>query len=197
VQVLANHLADLIPQGHSVIDVGCGDGLIDALVMASRPDLTIEGVDVLVRTTTHIPVTSFDGTHLPFADDSWDTILFCDVLHHTRDPVRSLKEAVRVARRRVVIKDHVVEGWLARPTLRLMDFIGNAPHGVALPYNYFTPRQWDAAFRESGLRPRNIKRHLSLYPNWADMLFGRSLHFAGAFEPGAPLQDNSLACLQE
>ena len=43
-----------------------------------------------------------------------------------------------MAKHGLVIKDHTVTGLLARPTLRLMDVVGNAPHGVALTYNYLT-----------------------------------------------------------
>ena len=138
--------------------------MVDALVMKRRCDLSIRGVDVLVRRSAQIHVTHFDGLHLPFPDQSFDSVLFCDVLHHTESPVAMLQEAVRVARTCVLIKDHVVQGWLARPTLRFMDFVGNAPHGVVLPYNYLTSAQWDDAFRECRLTPRTIDRRLKLYP---------------------------------
>ena len=177
VRVLACHFAELIPERRSVLDVGCGDGLLDKLILDRRPDLNLAGVDVLVRPTAHIPVTSFDGRRLPFADRSWDTVLFCDVLHHTDDPVSMLREAVRVARHSIVIKDHLVQGLLARPTLRLMDFVGNAPHGVVLPYNYLTRGQWEEAFRSCGLLVTEQRSRLRLYPPLADMVFGRSLHF--------------------
>ena len=182
VHVLAAHIADLIPHGSSVLDVGCGDGHVDELILRRRPDLNVAGVDVLVRPDARIAVTPFDGRRLPFADGSWDTVLFCDVLHHTEDPVGLLREAARVGRHTVVIKDHSVQGMLARVTLRTMDFIGNAPHGVALTYNYFTPDQWERAFAASSLRPGTLRRQLGLYPAWADPVFGRSLHFVGVFE---------------
>jgi SAM-dependent methyltransferase len=182
VMALAGHFADLLPQDHSVLDVGCGDGLIDRLVLERRGDLSICGVDVLVRQAAHIAVTQFDGRYLPCSDQSFDSVLFCDVLHHTESPLEMLREAVRVARHSILIKDHVVQGWLARPTLRFMDFVGNAPHGVALPYNYFTAAQWDEALRECCLSPRVIHRRLGLYPAWADVCFGRSLHFIGLYD---------------
>jgi hypothetical protein len=139
-------------------------------------------VDVLVRPDTHIPVAPFDGRRLPFGDSSRDTIVFCDVLHHTPDPTAMLAEGARVARRHVVIKDHSVEGLLARPTLRFMDFVGNAPHGVVLPYNYLTPHQWQDAFRSCGLTKIAERRDLRLYPKLADLVFGRRLHFIGVYE---------------
>lgn len=182
IRVLAGHFAELIPHGHSVLDVGCGDGLIDTLLLQRRSDLTVSGVDVMARPGAHVPVVLFDGQHLPFPDRSWDTVMFCDVLHHTERPVALLREAVRVARHSLVIKDHILEGFLAGPTLRLMDFLGNAPHGVVLPYNYLTPRQWQDAFSDCRLFPREVRRRLHLYPAWADLLFGRSLHFVGSYE---------------
>jgi SAM-dependent methyltransferase len=181
VRVLARHFSELIPHGHSVLDVGCGDGLIDALILKNRPDLTISGVDVLRRANTHIPVTLFDGKSLPFADQSRDTVLFCDVLHHTDTPVDLLKEAVRVARHSLVIKDHTVQGFLASPTLRLMDYLGNAPHGIVLPYNYLSPRQWVEAWQACSLVPGEVRRDLKIYPPLADAFFGRTLHFAGLY----------------
>jgi hypothetical protein len=152
------------------------------MILERRPDLTIVGVDVLVRSQTAIPVTPFDGRRIPFAEKSFDTVMFCDVLHHTESPVAMLTEAVRVARRGVAIKDHFRQGWLARPVLRFMDFVSNAPHGVILPYNYLSPSEWESAFRETGLSQRTIVRRLKLYPRGADAIFGRSLHFVGFYE---------------
>jgi len=179
--VLAAEFSDLIPAEHSVLDIGCGDGLIDALILQRRGDLTITGADVLLRARTHVPMAVFDGERLPFADCSVDSVMFCDVLHHAKDPVRLLREGARVARDCVLIKDHIADGLLATSTLRLMDYIGNSAYGVALPYNYFTRAQWDEAFRSVGLTQQTIRRRLSLYPPVANLVFGRSLHFVARF----------------
>jgi SAM-dependent methyltransferase len=128
-----------------------------------------------------VPVSVFDGKTLPFSDRTFDTVLFCDVLHHMDSPQAMLQEAVRVARKNVLIKDHVADGWLARPTLRLMDFVGNAPHGVVLPYNYLMKQQWQEVIDSVGLSAVAKSTRLSLYPRWADALFGRSLHFVALY----------------
>lgn len=44
-----------------------------------------------------------DAHKLPFADDSFDTIVFGDVMEHVVDPYIVLNEALRVAGKRVVI----------------------------------------------------------------------------------------------
>ncbi len=176
-KALCRHLAALIPAGASVLDVGCGDGTIDTLLERERPDLSLRGVDVLVRPTAKIPVQAFDGHRLPQGDRSVDVVMFVDVLHHTTDPTELLREAQRVARHYVLIKDHTLNGALAYSTLRLMDWVGNAHHGVVLPYNYWTERQWRTTFAALGLTIQDWRATLGLYPWPMAALFERRLHF--------------------
>jgi SAM-dependent methyltransferase len=176
-RVLASHFAELIGRGHSVLDVGCGDGLIDGLILERRPDLRICGVDPLVRPGAHVAVVAFDGRNIPYPDRSWDTVLLCDVLHHTEEPSELLREACRVAARFVIVKDHDARGAVDRVILRLMDVAGNLPYGVRLTYNYLAPEQWQAAWRTAGLEPQVVRRDLGLYPACLDLLLGRAMHF--------------------
>ena len=46
--------------------------------------------------------------------------MFVDVLHLTDDPVLLLREAARVARNTIVIKDHTLDGFAAAATVRFM-----------------------------------------------------------------------------
>jgi SAM-dependent methyltransferase len=177
VDVLANWFAELLPPRARVLDVGCGDGRISALLQSKRADIKVHGIDVLPRARTYIPVDMFDGTHFPCANASFDVVLFSDVLHHTIDPTVLMHESRRVSTRYVLIKDHYREGWAANTRLRFMDWVGNARFGVALPYNYWTECQWQAAWRELGFRPERMLRTLSLYPRAADWIFGAKLHF--------------------
>jgi len=176
VQVLAGHLTALIPAGARVLDVGCGDGLIDRFILESRTDVSIQGIDVLVRPDAPIPVKEFDGITIPFSDASFDLVMFVDVLHHTADPFVLLREARRVAST-VLIKDHFRDGFLSGGTLRLMDWVGNAHHGVALPYNYWSRVQWEQAFAELQLKVSATSSRLGLYTRPASWIFERGLHF--------------------
>ena len=151
VSVLAATLADHIPARSRVLDVGCGSGEVAAAIMKLRPDVIIEGVDVFVRNETAIPVRQYDGTTLPSTDGEVDICLMVDVLHHTDNPGAVLAEAKRVARFGVLLKDHFRDGLLAGPTLRLMDWAGNAPHGVRLPYNYLSRAEWQSLWTELGM----------------------------------------------
>jgi SAM-dependent methyltransferase len=175
-------LADNISAGERVLDVGCGDGQLSYMIMKERPDVEVQGMDVLVREKTKIPVSSFDGERFPYPDKSFDVVMFSDVLHHTNDPRLLLSEAARVSRRAIVLKDHLCDGPFAYPTLRLMDWVGNARHGVVLPYNYWPKQRWLRTFESMGLMVRNWKEDLKMYPFWADPVFGRSLHFVARLD---------------
>jgi SAM-dependent methyltransferase len=188
VRRLCELLSGVLPREGRVLDVGCGDGLLAKCILdrIKQPpqahhfnggQFQIEGIDVLVRDHTHIPVTRFDGTRIPFDDNSFDSVMFVDVLHHTDDPMVLLREARRVTRGTIVIKDHTMNGLAAGATLRFMDRVGNARYGVSLPYNYWPRQKWLTAFDELGLKVERWEKHLGLYPFPANLVFGRSLHF--------------------
>ena len=174
---LAERIAGFLPAGASVLDIGCGDGLLAATIARARADVTFNGIDILPRPATAIPVTSFDGATIPFAEGSFNAVIMADVLHHASDPAGLLGEACRVARDLLVVKDHTKRGFLAGPTLRFMDWYGNARHGVALPYNYWTHEQWHENFARLKLEVMAFETNLKIYPIPARWLFDRSLHF--------------------
>ncbi|HYC53278.1 MAG TPA: class I SAM-dependent methyltransferase, partial [Gemmatimonadaceae bacterium] len=173
------------PRDAQVLDVGSGDGLLAKRVMELRPDVRIRGVDVLARPTSHIPVEMFDGVTLPFGDYTFDAVMMVDVLHHAIEQDALLREMSRVTRGVVVIKDHLVQGVLAHPTLRFMDWVGNVRHGVALPYAYWTRARWQQAFDGARLRVTQWRDALGLYPFPANLLFERKLHFVSVLAPRA------------
>lgn len=183
VERLTDLLAPMFPPAAHVLDVGSGDGKLAAGLQRLRPDCRFEGIDVLVREDTAIPVRYFDGFTVPAADKSVDTVLLVDVLHHAADAEKLLRECARVARQCVIVKDHVREGIGAEQTLRLMDWVGNAHHGVRLPYNYWSPAQWESALTKAGLVARSWRRDLSLYPRPITWFCDRSLHVLALLAP--------------
>ena len=182
IHVLATHLANLLPEGSRILDVGCGDGLLAARIMQAKPSVRISGLDVLVRPQTHIPVTGFDGLSIPFADGQFDAVMLVDVVHHAQEPETLLREAARVSCRQLVLKDHLIQGILGGPTLGFMDWVGNARHGVSLPYNYWPPATWQRVIASLGLTLSHWQERLGLYPWPASILFDRSLHFVARLD---------------
>ena len=182
-QVLAAHASRLIESPGTVLDVGSGDGAIAALLQQRRPDLTVTGVDTLVRPGCAIPVREFDGRTLPFGDRSVRTVLLFDVLHHADDPDRLLAECARVAADAIVLKDHLADGLGSAALLRFMDRVGNERHGVASPGKYRTRAEWEAAFAAAGVRPAEWTGRVGLYPWPASLVFDRTLQFVCRLVP--------------
>jgi SAM-dependent methyltransferase len=176
-QILAGLLAAQIPPRASVLDIGCGDGTIGSLLAQRRPDIAIQGVEFLARPECKIECRAFDGVSLPFPDGSFDLCLFVDVLHHTQDPGVLLREAARVSRSWVLLKDHLDENVFDHLTLRFMDWVGNRPHGVVLAYNYQSRREWEEYFSKCGLAETSWSTQVPLYPVPMSLLAGRGLHF--------------------
>jgi 2-polyprenyl-3-methyl-5-hydroxy-6-metoxy-1,4-benzoquinol methylase len=177
VRVLSEHLAGELEGGETALDVGCGDGSIAQAIMERQPGLRFEGIDVMLRPHSAIPAQAYDGKRIPHEDNSFDWVTIVDVLHHTDDPECVLGECLRVARRGVVLKDHLRDGWAAYPTLRVMDWVGNRGHDVRLPYNYLSRAEWHAIFSRIGASPATWKETLNLYPAPFSLVFDRGLHF--------------------
>lgn len=177
VDSLTRHLLGMMPREGSVLDVGCGDGLLASLLAEKLPQTEFQGIDVLVREGTHVPVEYFDGQTIPHDDNSFDAVMMVDVLHHTEDPSVLMREAKRVARKYVILKDHTRDGVLANTTLRFMDWVGNAHHGVALPYNYLSKSEWDRLLDDLELSIETWNGKPNMYGKPGDWVFGRSLHF--------------------
>jgi SAM-dependent methyltransferase len=182
VRMISDHLAKLMPPSCDVLDVGCGDCSVGASIVSKRRDVVMSGVDVVVRNRGRMPIITADGKALPFPDESFAVVMLVDVLHHTRDPMILLREAARVARRCVIIKDHTADGVLADPILRFMDRVGNSRHGVALYHNYWPRTRWLEAFDDLGLVVAEWVSDLGIYPWPTSWIFGRSLHFAALLD---------------
>ncbi len=159
--------------------------MVAAAIGRLRPDIAAEGLDVMVRRGAAVRTTAFDGRTIPLPDDCAASAILIDVLHHAADPLRLLFECARVARI-VVVKDHVSRRWLDRKTLELMDWVGNRPHGVVLPFTFFDPQSWERV--RSGARLVETARGSvpALYPFPLSAIFGRSLHFISRLEREPP-----------
>lgn len=177
IAVLAEKLGAMIAPGSRLLDIGCGDGKLAALLRDAVPGLKVEGVEVHPRNGCAIPCRYFDGSHLPFPDRCFDCCLLVDVIHHMKDPLPLLRDACRVSRQFLAVKDHLAENALDHWTLRLMDWVGNRPHGVALPYAYLSAAQWQELYQQLGLSVERTALDLPLYPAGFSMIFGRNLHF--------------------
>ncbi len=176
VTVLSSLISNMISSNAKVLDIGTGSGEVVLAIIELRPDLNITGIDIKIRPETKIPVTLFDGIKINADDNQLDYSLLIDVIHHAVDPVTLIKEASRVSKYGLIIKDHVSENNIDDVVLSFMDYVGNHFNNVDILYNYFSLYKWNETFKISGLKIENMKRKLGIYPFPFNYVFDRNLH---------------------
>ncbi len=99
-------------EGESVLEIGAGEGVLAALVAraghrVTATEITPEALAGIRGRAAHCDVEvetrSANAERLPFADDSFDTVVAAHTLEHVRRFERAVSEMARVARRRVII----------------------------------------------------------------------------------------------
>jgi len=118
-----------------VLEVGCGEGhLATSLIQAgSQAPQKFVACDVEDRARPGVdPRIAFETASiygLPYADNSFDLVVCCEVLEHLERPAQGLQELVRVARRHVLISTPWEPVWRAMNLARgrYVRDLGNTP----------------------------------------------------------------------
>jgi methionine biosynthesis protein MetW len=154
-------IAELVPQGSRVLDLGCGDGELLAHLRESRGctgyGIEIADANVLACTQRGVDVIQLnleEGLAL-FEDQSFDVVLQLDTLQHLRNTEKMLRETARVGRIGIVSFPNFAH-WPNR--LRVAG--GRMPVTRALPYQWYdTPNirvgtyaDFEVLARKDGLR---------------------------------------------
>lgn len=124
--------------GTKLLDIGTGIGGIAAFL--SIKGFTVESVDVDNSSYfIEFPTTIYNGTNLPYQDNSFDTALLINVLHHCGDSrLQVLREAIRTSKRVIFIED-TYRNRLEWLIVSIDDMIGNGEYYF---HKYSTPEEW-------------------------------------------------------
>jgi SAM-dependent methyltransferase len=186
VERVTRALAAQIGRAASLLDIGCGDGTVAQGIGAAVGATRVAGVDVLVRPRTAIPVTPYDGEHLPFPDGAFEAVVISDVLHHCAAPITVLREALRVASRVVAIKDHFRFDRVSGAILLAMDQVGNAAPGVLVRGTYFTAGELATLVHDAGGRITGLEWPLRIHDLPWRLITQDRLQFAAKIEHAGP-----------
>jgi SAM-dependent methyltransferase len=192
---LLAYLLEAFRDARSALEVGCGTGHFTQWLKQSG--LTAVGLDrspaMLGEACRRFPSISFilgDARDLPFRDRSVDMVVFVATLEFLEDPIRALREAVRVARDGVtaIVFNRYSVGGLSRrwgPQAR-----GNIL-SQACDYSVGSLR---ASLRSAaGGRLRQIRWASTLFPNGLWKLVARA-PFGDVIGMAVSLADVSRPC---
>ncbi len=131
-------IAELVPQGARVLDLGCGDGTMLAHLQHTRGctgyGVEIDDANVLacVQRGVNVIQLNLDEGLAMFDDASFDVVLQLDTLQHLRNAEVMLRETVRVGRVGIVAFPNFAH-W---PN-RLSVLRGRMPVTRRLPYQWY------------------------------------------------------------
>ena len=131
-------LANLVPRGSRVLDLGCGNGAFLSLLQSERSctgyGVEIDDATVLAcvqRGVSVIQLNLEQGLSM-FEDQSFDVVLQIDTLQHLRNAETMLRETARVGRMGVVAFPNFAH-WPNRWSV----LTGRMPVTKRLPYQWY------------------------------------------------------------
>ena len=159
-------IAQLVPQGARVLDLGCGSGELLAHLQQHRGctgygvELDDAGVLACVQRGVDVIQLNLDQGLALFADASFDVVLQIDTLQHLHNAETMLRETVRVGRMGIVAFPNFAH-W---PN-RLSVLRGRMPVNARLPYEWYnTPNLRVGTYADFGvLAARNGLRVLDRF----------------------------------
>jgi len=87
-----------------IVDIGSGYGTVTDLLRKNGYSITpVDIADHAIR--EDLAPVCYNGTTLPFEDNSFDQALLLTVLHHTPNPQAIITEAARVSKEIIIIED--------------------------------------------------------------------------------------------
>jgi SAM-dependent methyltransferase len=142
-------------KGECILDAGCGEGITLEKLVALFPAGNILGIDtepenISICKQHSLPAREGSVYALPFADNTFDSILFSEVIEHLNDPDRALREIHRVLRpggRVVIIFPNDFMFAVARLLMGMVREAFYDPGHV----RQWTPRSIREAFLRTGL----------------------------------------------
>ncbi|MFI5171530.1 MAG: class I SAM-dependent methyltransferase [Chitinophagales bacterium] len=148
-----NPLVPLLPRGTPVLDIGSGNGLAAHLLKEKGFDIVCLDIHEGNYHPSVKPIV-YDGKHIPFEDDHFESGIILTVLHHTDNPDIILKEAMRVCRSLIIMED-IYENKFQQYITYFLDSVANLFYSPC-PHTNRNDNQWKKTFAEMGLELRSV-----------------------------------------
>lgn len=155
--------------GTTLLDLGAGTGFM-ARYLRDRAGVSPTLSDLVPygnRDRSMPFVRQTEPLRVPVADGSHDVVLLMFVFHHMaryEDQERLLREARRIARRRIVVTEDTPGSRFERGINAAWDRLLNVRHGVPTPCTFRSTQEWTAVFEANDLSIVHVERYRPIWP---------------------------------
>jgi SAM-dependent methyltransferase len=166
---IGSRVAPFVHPGWEVLDLGSGTGQISRW-LARRAGIRPTMADVTEfdnRVLDHPYLLLRDPLHVPVEDGSFDAVMMLFVLHHLErwgEQERLVREAARVARRRLILIEDTPTSEAGRVLNVAWDWVLNRRHGIPTPFTFRTVEGWRRVFAREGLRVLHTDTYRARWP---------------------------------
>lgn len=137
-----------------ILDIGAGTCNLEEILVKKGYKVTPIDVKNLSFVDRINPII-YDGLKIPFKNNRFDLSLILTVLHHTPDPELTIKEAMRVSKKIVIIED-IYKNSIQKYFTFIMDNLLNLEF-VGNPHNNKSDREWKELFKKMKLKLKDAQ----------------------------------------
>jgi len=122
-EIKLKRLLKFYNKNDAILDIGSGNCALNLQIKNSGYEIT--GLDIFNKSAfKEIKPVIYDGSKLPFNDNSFDIVQIITVLHHIKNPEQIVKEAKRVGKK-VIIMEDIYESTFQKYITFIADSINN------------------------------------------------------------------------
>lgn len=166
---IGGKIAPWVEPGTTLLDVGSGTGRIARWLERRRGVLpTLADVTTFANRVGGLPFVEMkDPRAIPLPPRSHETVMMLFVLHHIprwSDQELLIREAARVASRRVIVIEDTPLGRIDRAFNVFWDWLLNLRHGVPKPFTFRDVAGWEPVFAAAGLGSVHTETYRARWP---------------------------------
>src|SRR5438270_14047569 len=162
-------VAPHVARGETLLDLGAGTGYISRwLKDRTGVQPTLTDVVSYRNREKDLPFLELrDPFTVPVGDGSYDVVMLLFVFHHVdrrKDQERLLDEAVRIAKRRVVVIEDTPETRVDLAFNKAWDWVLNRRHRVPCPFTFRRADEWLELFKARSLSIAHVETYRPAWP---------------------------------